>query len=643
MRGFLMLLVLVLLGPVGCASRDCGVDCVAEEAGSSSADGSSTYDSSTYDSSTDDSDTDDSDTDDSDTDGEPPDVPTLKLSFSQVKQFEFSWAAVVGAKTYQLFESADVGVDFVQIGDDVVGESLALTMPLHFRVNASYQLRACNENGCSESAVVNVVGTLAEAVGYFKASNTIVSRYFGNSVALSGDGSTLAVGADGEGNNAVGINGNQANLSATDSGAVYVFGRDEQGQWSQQAYVKASNTDAYDRFGWSVALSGDGSTLAVGAPVEDSNAVGINGNQADNSASNAGAVYVFVRDGQGQWSQQAYVKASNTDADDRFGHRVALSGDGSTLAVGAQREASNAVGIDGDQADNSASHAGAVYVFVRAGQGQWSQQAYVKASNTDADDNFGWSVALSGDGSTLAVGAYGEASDAVGIDGNQADNSASEAGAVYMFVRNGQGQWSQQAYVKASNPDPDDRFGHSMALSGDGSTLAVGAYWEASNAVGIDGDQADNSASQAGAVYVFVRDGQGQWSQQAYVKASNTAEIDWFGYSVALSGDGSALAVGAFNEDSNAVGIDGDQADNSATGAGAVYVFVRDGQGQWSQQAYVKASNTDATDRFGSSVALSEDGSTLAVGAVVESSSAVGIGGNQADNSSPSSGAVYLY
>jgi FG-GAP repeat protein len=136
--------------------------------------------------------------------------------------------------------------------------------------------------------------------------------------------------------------------------------------------------------------------------------------------------------------QQAYVKASNTGAGDEFGTSVALSADGSTLAVGAIGEASNAGGVGGDQANNTASFAGAVYVYTRSGA-TWTQQAYVKASNTgvvsqfEAVDLFGFSVAVSGDGSTLAVGARGEASAATGIGGDQADNSASKAGAVYVF------------------------------------------------------------------------------------------------------------------------------------------------------------------------------------------------------------------
>jgi hypothetical protein len=365
------------------------------------------------------------------------------------------------------------------------------------------------------------------------------------------------------------------------------------------AYIKASNTGADDYFGTSVALSADGNTLAVGASAEDSNATGIDGNQADNSSVDSGAVYVFTRSG-GAWLQEAYIKASNTDSGDFFGQSVALSADGSTLVVGAPREGSNATGIGGNQADNSSGWAGAVYVFTRSG-GAWSQEAYIKASNTGVGDHFGISVALSGDGSTLGVGAPHERSIATGIGGNQADNSLSNAGAVYVFTRSG-GAWLQEAYIKASNADWEDEFGISVALSGDGSTLAVGAWLERSNATGIGGDQADNSAIYAGAVYVFTRSG-GAWSQEAYVKASNTGSSDVFGRRVALSGDGSRLAVGADEEDSNATGIGGNQADNSASGAGAVYVFTRSG-GAWSQEAYIKASNTGSTDVFGTMVVV---------------------------------------
>jgi nucleotide-binding universal stress UspA family protein len=182
-------------------------------------------------------------------------------------------------------------------------------------------------------------------------------------------------------------------------------------QLAQYAYGKASNTGSNDYFGFSVALSGN--TLAVGAYAEDS--------------ADSGAVYVFRRSGTA-WQQEAYLKASNTGASDYFGFSVELSGD--TLAVGAYGEDSAAKSVGGNQVDNSAGNSGAVYVFRRSGMA-WQREAYLKASNTGANDLFGYSVALSGD--TLAVGAYLEDSAAQGVGGNQNSNSAADSGAVYVF------------------------------------------------------------------------------------------------------------------------------------------------------------------------------------------------------------------
>ena len=193
---------------------------------------------------------------------------------------------------------------------------------------------------------------------------------------------------------------------------------------AQQAYLKASNAEAGDFFGASVAISGD--TVVVGAYGEDSAASGVNGNQADNSASSSGAAYIFVRSGS-TWTQQAYLKASNTGANDFFGVSVAISGN--TIVVGAYGEDSAATGVNGNQADNGAIDSGAAYVFARSGS-TWTQQAYLKASNTGSSDLF-VNPAISGD--TAVVGALYEDSAARGVNGNQADNSAKNSGAAYVF------------------------------------------------------------------------------------------------------------------------------------------------------------------------------------------------------------------
>lgn len=430
-----------------------------------------------------------------------------------------------------------------------------------------------NSNSSTDSGAVYVYGKdpatgLWSRQAYVKASNTGAGDYFGDSLSLSSDGNTLAVGAPLESSSATGVNGSQNNNSAAGSGAVYIFTRSS-GSWSQQAYIKSSNTGTSDQFGDAVALSGDGNTLAVGAVGESSSETGIGGSGTNNSALQSGAVYVFTRSGT-NWSQQAYVKASNTNAYDAFGASVSLSQSGDTLAVGAWSEDSNATGVNGDQSNNAASGSGAVYVFQRA-SGFWSQQAYLKSSNTGTADAFGTVVSLSGDGNTLAVAAPDEDSSATGIGGNQADDTEANSGAVYVFQR-ASGSWTQQAYVKASNTQTWDFFGTAVSLSADGSTLAVGAPGEQSSAVGVAGDQTDNSLSSVGAIYVYRRTGS-VWQQRSYVKASNAGDGDYFGYYVALSSDGTTLAVGAQSEAGGSIGINGDQTDNSASMSGAVYLY----------------------------------------------------------------------
>ena len=432
--------------------------------------------------------------------------------------------------------------------------------------------------------------------------------------------------------------------------------RQSANDFAQQAYIKASNTGSGDQYGYSIALSGD--TLAVGAYREDSNATGIDGDAGDDSLADAGAVYVFVRNGTA-WSQQAYIKASNTDSGDRFGISLALSGD--TLAVGAYREDGNATGVDGVASDNSlrtagrsmctpaAARYGASRLIsrlpipgvttpsvgaspcpaIRSPWGLPGRPASRSASTatrtttvwprlvpsmcTPATARRGPSKPISRHPipavtTTSAIpslspatrslsGPIGKPSNATGIDGDQDDDSLVNAGAVYVFSRNG-AAWSQQTYIKASNTGSDDVFGWSLALCGD--TLAVGAAGEASSASGIDGNQNDDSAPFTGAVYVFTRSG-AAWSQQAYLKASNSGSDDVFGWSLALTGD--TLAVGAPREDSKASGIDGDESDNSLSDSGAVYLFSRSAA-VWSQTAYVKASSTD-TEIFSDIVSLS--------------------------------------
>ncbi len=414
--------------------------------------------------------------------------------------------------------------------------------------------------------------------------------------------------------------------------------------WEAQAYFKASNADAGDFFGTSVAISGD--TIVVGAAGEASNQTTItNGSTAssDNSASFAGAVYVFQRSGS-TWVQEAYLKAPNSELDDRFGVSVGISGD--TIVVGAIFEDSNQITItNGPNAsiNNTLSNSGAAYVFQRSGS-SWTQQAYLKPTNTGVDDQFGISVAISGD--TIAVGAFLEDSNQTSItNGSSAslDNSALNAGAVYVFQRTGTA-WVEQAYLKASNAETEDRFGISVAISGD--TIVAGANLEDSNQTTITNGgvaSSNNSASISGAAYVFQRTGS-TWAEQAYLKAPNGEANDQFGEDVAIDGD--RIVVGAFSESSNQIIItNGTTAsgDNSANLAGAAYVFQRTGS-TWTHQAYLKAPNTGADDRFGTAVAI--QGNTILVSSIFEDNNQTTVTNGTMpsdDNALSNSGVVYVF
>ncbi len=481
--------------------------------------------------------------------------------------------------------------------------------------------------------------SLQAVQAYIKASNTEAGDLFGVVASLSGDGNTLAISSL-DGSSATGVNGNQSDNSAPGAGALYVYTRSGN-TWTQQAYIKASNTEESDLFAKDLDLSADGNTLVVGASGEDSAAVGLNGDQADNSVRGSGAVYVFDRTGT-SWTQTSYLKSPATQPGGLFGFSIAISDDGAKMVVAAREEDNETV----------FPNEGAAYIYERSGN-NWNQQAkLVSSTRTNSDDWFAWKVEMSGDGNTVAVGALMEDSDAQGVNGDEDNNNSRDSGAVYVFAASG-GSWSQQAFVKASNSAPGFSYSRSMALSADGNLLAVGADNAFGLSTGVNGDQSDPNGDGygSGAVYVYERSG-GSWTQQAYIKASNTKGNDRpegsffgdsFGHRVAFSADGNTLAVSALREQSNATGLNGDQSNDAASGSGAVYLFSQSGGGDWVQTAYLKSSNTNAGDSYGSSLEFTQDGKTLVVGSIGEDSAATGINGNQSDNSAEASGAVYVY
>ncbi|WP_325894566.1 FG-GAP repeat protein [Grimontia sp. NTOU-MAR1] len=532
----------------------------------------------------------------------------------------FTWDSAEHATGYTLCRKNDALDDDCEKLGETTDTTLTLSLgPLKNHL-AEFFVLAENSTDKTPSGYESLTSSdLTTLITYIKASDTSTSDYFGNSVSVSGDGNTLAVGSIGEDSNADLTNA----TGESNSGAVYVY-RFASGRWSEEAIIKASNAGANDYFGHSVSLSSNGNTLAVGAYAEDSNA----DRSSATGAGDSGAVYVY-RFASGRWSEEAFIKASNAGASDQFGYSVSVSGDGNTLAVGARYEDSNADGSSATGADNS----GAVYVY-RFDSNNWSEEAFIKASNAGATDYFGGAVSLSSNGNTLAVGAYGEDSNADGSN----DTGASDSGAVYVYRSDGS-NWSEEAFIKASNTGASDQFGWAVSLSSNGNTLAVGAYSEDSNADGSN----DTGESNSGAVYVY-RFASGRWSDEAFIKASNAGASDQFGTSVSLSSNGNTLAVGATKEKSNDTGINGNETDNSVSSRGAAYVYRFDFN-KWSQEAYIKPKyNTLTGDNlFGHSVSVAGNGNTLAVGAIYEDSGATGINGDGKIGGGGDTGAVHIY
>lgn len=538
--------------------------------------------------------------------------PSVKVEAHNPKVLSFQWSAVEGATHYKLYKQ-DPATGAVLLADNITGTNATDEIGVHVHdwVNTRYWVEACTANGCENKSDLTFTATeMIKAIGYFKASNTGFA----------------------------------------------------------------------DLFGWSIALSADGMTMAVGAPAEDSKATGVNRDQDNNESVNAGAVYIFVKEN-GLWVQQAYLKASNTEQpnininrylpNDRFGYRVALSDDGNTLAVSALLEDSPSFGIDCSEnnyeatdfgsSDTSSSvnsaddltkaqnyDVGAVYLFTRSAN-SWAQKAYVKPifstlhafNEPSVALRFGETIALSGDGKTLAVGTTQDFLGKSGIFNFSAISSVANSSVSACL------EFYPSSRSSASSTSSSSSTTTSSSSSSAGSSYKGGVA--------------------SGAVYLFRLKEEG-WDEEAHLKASNAEQEDAFGASIALTTDGNAVVVGAIGEDSNATGINGDQANNACyyydgtnfvieatcdqafrysvrglLGNGAAYIFSRNGS-DWVQDAYLKPSSTYLNTQFGYSVDISGDGNTVAVGAKGDASNATGINGSTTQNwDYHDTGAAYIF
>jgi hypothetical protein len=376
------------------------------------------------------------------------------------------------------------------------------------------------------------------------ASDKAAGDDYGWSSSITDDGSRVAVGAFSRD-----ING------STNVGQVYIYTRSGSA-WIEEAILVASDKAAHDWFGYTVSISSDGSRVAVGAP-EKNATDGID-------FPIAGATYIYTRSGV-SWTQEAKLRASDIAGGDEFGWSVSITDDGSRVAIGAK--GSNTGGTN----------AGAAYIFSRSGV-SWTQEAKIGASDKVANDYFGWSVFISGDGSRVGVGAY-----------QNDPGGTTNGGAAYIFTRNIT-SWTQEAKLIASDKVANDEFGYCVSLSIDGSRVVVGAY-----------HNTPGGTTNAGAAYIFTRNDT-SWTQEAKLIASDKVASDEFGCSVSITDDGSRVAVGARYSDPG-----------GTANAGAAYIFTRNDT-SWTQEAKLIASDNVANDYFGWSVSLTSNGSRVIVG-----------------------------
>jgi hypothetical protein len=402
---------------------------------------------------------------------------------------------------------------------------------------------------------------------------------FGSSVALSSDGGTALVGGPADDSNV---------------GAAWVFTRSGS-SWSQQGgKLIGTGGTGEGEFGSSVALSADGATALIGAPRDNED---------------VGAAWVFTYSGSAWGQQGPKLTGTSEVGEGRFGVAVALSADGNTALIGGPRD------------DNGV---GAVWAFTRSSS-TWSQQGGKRTGTGETGaGQFGRSVALSANGNTALAGGP-EDDDAIGgtwvltrasgvwsqqgpmLTGGEEDNSEQgvlvalsadgntalvggwnddeRRGAVWVFTRSG-GVWSQQGPKLTAGAESESGagFGTSVALSADGNTALIGA-------------PGDNE--RKGAAWVFTRSGE-TWSQQGgkLTPATGVVGNPWFGYTVALSGDGNTALIGGWLNES---------------WKGAAWVFTRSGN-TWSERQRLTANDEDGEGMFGTNVTLSADGNTALIG-----------------------------
>ena len=366
------------------------------------------------------------------------------------------------------------------------------------------------------------------------------------------------ISSDNHFGNSLDIDGDYAVIGDRNN-AAYVFFRNEAGRWTQQAKLTPTDGKNDDRYGWKVAISGN--TVAIGSEYNDE------------KRTDSGAVYMYRRDAQLGWTFQSKLIADDSNYFSQFGRNLSLS--------------ENILAIYAYSYVSAAGYSGVAYIYTKDSDNNWVQQAKV----TPLENDFNYSLGFYGldiSERTLVMGAHYE---------------NAYTGSVLVFHKNEQNQWQQQTKLTAEDGNKNDYFGYSVSI--DQNTIVIGA-----NGV----DDARGQGRDFGAAYVFTRDQNQNWNQQAKLTASDARPSLNFGRSVSIQ-DGKIL-MGATGYDS------------TTRTYGAVYLFQKDAQNQWIQESKFNAN--DSSSRIGENISVS--GNTLVIGAP-----------NSTDDTFYNNGAAYFF
>ncbi len=395
--------------------------------------------------------------------------------------------------------------------------------------------------------------------------------YFGGAVAI--DGNYAIVGAYLE----------EDSVTNENAGAAYIFEKDANGNWVEVEKLRASDYSMGDEFGNSVAVSGD--YAVVGAHKEMHDLTGGNPTYV------AGSAYIFKRDGSGNWNEVQKIVPSDRNWAAIFGCSVSISGN--TIVVGAFGDSEDVTGL------NYKYSAGAAFIFEKDGSGVWNETQKIVASDRDSYAYFGLSVSIDGD--ILLVGSPSNKY-AVG-----SGDTLIDCGAAYFFEKGTSGTWVEAQKVCAADRAYDDSFAESVSLSNN--YAIIGAQGQDEDATG------GNFLNHSGAAYIFEKNGSGVWNQAKMMVASDRS---LYGGSMGATVDidSNVAIAGARYERNDANGT------NDILSAGAAYIFIRDGSGNWQHANKIVASDRAQQDEFGYSVAI--DGDNILVSAKLNCYDAAG-------------------